>query len=79
MENIVATKTFKCLIILTGDNFQSEADKNELNGAEILLADPGLVASLGFTQILPNLRWMQSIWAGTLSLLLLIKDGGPGV
>jgi phosphoglycerate dehydrogenase-like enzyme len=44
-----------------------------LPGVEIVLGEPGLLA--GDRPVLPDLRWVQSTWAGVAPLLRLARDG----
>lgn len=42
----------------------SEEELKLLQSCEILVVDPNLVVDYDLIDKLPNLRWMQSLWAG---------------
>ena len=54
---------------MSGKNFKTQSDRDEIQAATILLTDPGLIAKLNLAQLLPNLKWMQSTWAGESKLV----------
>ncbi len=56
------------LLILpnSADDAVAAVDVSNLQDSSILLCDPSLVRQFRIAQRLPNLRWMQSTWAGAI-------------
>lgn len=52
------------LFLLKGNSQISPEELNLLKSCEILLVDPNIIVDRDLIHKLPNLRWMQSLWAG---------------